>query len=175
MALSYNLGYQESISVHPTRRQNFAGKVYSIFPNIWEWVIQCKHSLINTQTYVKVHKASVGLSFWSERAGEKMIFADCSNEPLTGVLWPWPPYTLDLVRSSDERAASQYSFQIHIDKFKHRKNCECCPGHYLIVYHYSSMNVIVQVSQFVSNSKLCHQVTNSLNCSQSKSKSLQSL
>ena len=39
MALSYNLGYQESISVHPTRRHNFAGKVYSIFPNIWEWVI----------------------------------------------------------------------------------------------------------------------------------------
>ena len=39
MALSYNLGYQESISVHPTRRQNFAGKVYSNFPNIWEWVV----------------------------------------------------------------------------------------------------------------------------------------
>ena len=39
MALSYNLGYQESISVHPTRRQNFAGKVYSILPNIWEWLI----------------------------------------------------------------------------------------------------------------------------------------
>ena len=39
MALSYNLGYQESISVHPTRRQNFAGKPYSNFPNIWEWLI----------------------------------------------------------------------------------------------------------------------------------------
>ena len=39
MALSYNLGYQESISVHPTRRQIFAGKPYSTFPNIWEWVI----------------------------------------------------------------------------------------------------------------------------------------
>ena len=39
MALSYNLGYQESISVHPTRRQNFAGKVYSNFPNIWEWLV----------------------------------------------------------------------------------------------------------------------------------------
>ena len=39
MALSFNLGYQESISVHPTRRQNFAGKVYSNFPNIWQWVI----------------------------------------------------------------------------------------------------------------------------------------
>ena len=39
MALSFNLGYQESISVHPTRRQNFAGKVYSNFPNIWEWLV----------------------------------------------------------------------------------------------------------------------------------------
>ena len=39
MALSFNLGYQESISVHPTRRQNFAGKVYPNFPNIWEWLI----------------------------------------------------------------------------------------------------------------------------------------
>ena len=44
MALSYNLGYQESISVHPTRRQNFAGKVYSNFPNIWEWLIYCWYS-----------------------------------------------------------------------------------------------------------------------------------
>ena len=32
MALSYNLGYQESISVHPTCRQIFAGKPYSTFP-----------------------------------------------------------------------------------------------------------------------------------------------
>ena len=39
MALSYNLGYQESISLHPTRRQNFAGKPYSNFPNIWEWLL----------------------------------------------------------------------------------------------------------------------------------------
>ena len=39
MALSYNLGYQESISVHPSRRQIFAGKPYSTFPNIWEWLI----------------------------------------------------------------------------------------------------------------------------------------
>ena len=39
MALSYNLDYQESISVHPTRRQIFAGKPYSTFPNIREWVI----------------------------------------------------------------------------------------------------------------------------------------
>ena len=25
-------------------------------------------------------------------------------------------------------------------KPKHRKNCECCPGHSLIVNHYSSMS-----------------------------------
>ena len=45
MALSYNLGYQESISVHPTRRQNFAGKPYSNFPNIWEWLIYTLHNI----------------------------------------------------------------------------------------------------------------------------------
>ena len=39
MALSYNLAYQESISVHPTRRQIFAGKPDSTFPNIWQWLI----------------------------------------------------------------------------------------------------------------------------------------
>ena len=39
MALSYNLGYQEIISVHPTRRQIFAGKPDSTFSNIWQWVI----------------------------------------------------------------------------------------------------------------------------------------
>ena len=27
----------------------------------------------------------------------------------------------------------------HIHYKKHRKNCECCPGHYLIVDHYSSI------------------------------------
>ena len=26
------------------------------------------------------------------------------------------------------------------DVKKHRKNCECCPGHHLIVNHYSSMS-----------------------------------
>ena len=31
--------YQESISVHPTRRQILSGKPYSTFPNIWELVI----------------------------------------------------------------------------------------------------------------------------------------
>ena len=39
MALSYNLPYQEIISVHPARRQIFAGKTDSTFWNIWQWVI----------------------------------------------------------------------------------------------------------------------------------------
>ena len=37
---------------------------------------------------------------------------------------------------------------IHI---KHRKNCKCCPDHCLLL-----LNVMIQVSQFVSNSQLCH-------------------
>ena len=39
MALSYNLAYQEIISVNPTRRQIFAGKSDSTFWNILQWVI----------------------------------------------------------------------------------------------------------------------------------------
>ena len=51
MALSYNLGYQESISVPPTSRQNFAGKVYSNFPNIWEWVVLYARDIHETSQY----------------------------------------------------------------------------------------------------------------------------
>ena len=43
MTLSYNLAYQEIISLHPTRRQIFAGKPYSTFPNIWEWLLRNSH------------------------------------------------------------------------------------------------------------------------------------
>ena len=52
MALSYNLGYQESISVHPTRLQIFAGKPYSTFPNIWEWVIYQSYMLLIIQWWL---------------------------------------------------------------------------------------------------------------------------
>ena len=48
MALSYNLAYQEIISVHPTRRQIFADKSDSVFWNIWQWVI---YKLINILKY----------------------------------------------------------------------------------------------------------------------------
>ena len=57
MALSFNLGYQESISVHPTRRQNFAGKPYSNFPNIWQWLIWRSHA----SWYVKLETI---VCFW---------------------------------------------------------------------------------------------------------------
>ena len=46
MALSYNLGYQESISVHPTRSQIFAGIPESTFPNIWQWLLPLQKWLI---------------------------------------------------------------------------------------------------------------------------------
>ena len=62
MALSFNLGYQESISVHPTRRQNFAGKVYSNFPNIWQWLIP-EYTLYNMYTLRSLHTFSSNLIF----------------------------------------------------------------------------------------------------------------
>ena len=51
MALSYNLGYQESISVHLTRRQIFDGKPYSNFPNIWQWLIYFHVDLFEEDDY----------------------------------------------------------------------------------------------------------------------------
>ena len=54
MTLSYNLAYQEIISVHPTKRQIFAGKSDSAFWNIWEWVIMktgANFSLSKTKYY----------------------------------------------------------------------------------------------------------------------------
>ena len=42
---------------------------------------------------------------------------------------------------------------------KHRKNCECCPGHYLNVSHYSSMSWF----KFRNLSEMVNCVTNSLN------------
>ena len=69
MALSYNLGYQESISVHPTRRQIFAGKLDSTFPNIWEWLIDNKlwflqpiRTTNSSRNALRKHSISVGLS-----------------------------------------------------------------------------------------------------------------
>ena len=60
MALSYNLAYQESISVHPTRRQIFAGKTDSTFWNIWQWVIfKLKNNIC---TYVSCPK--YGIFVW---------------------------------------------------------------------------------------------------------------
>ena len=37
-----NLIYLETILVHPTRRQNFAGKLDSTFHNIWDLVLYPK-------------------------------------------------------------------------------------------------------------------------------------
>ena len=57
MALSYNLGYQEIISVHPTRRQIVADKPYSTFPNIWQWLLYCPHrfKILKDLTNSKMH------------------------------------------------------------------------------------------------------------------------
>ena len=68
MALSYNLGYQESISVHPTRRQIFAGKPDSTFPNIWELLIypECQYFSIAESTISLLH-IGLGACLWHKR------------------------------------------------------------------------------------------------------------
>ena len=55
MTLSYNSAYQEIILAHPTRRQIFAGKPYSTFPNIWEWLIYNLHPERYLNLVVAVH------------------------------------------------------------------------------------------------------------------------
>ena len=55
MALSYNLGYQESISVHPTSRQ-------LVFPNIWEWLISWFSGII-LNTHMRIHATVAGQIF----------------------------------------------------------------------------------------------------------------
>ena len=41
--------------------------------------------------------------------------------------------------SQQNKSYCLFSCEFCIYKRKHRKNCECCPGHYLIVNHYSSI------------------------------------
>ena len=43
-----------------------------------------------------------------------------------------------LIFLSDPSVSLSYSLT-NVEE-KHRKNCECCPGHYLIVNHYPSMS-----------------------------------
>ena len=43
MSLSYHLGCLETILVHPTWRENFAGKLHSTFYNIWDLVVSILH------------------------------------------------------------------------------------------------------------------------------------
>ena len=38
--------------------------------------------------------------------------------------------------------------------FKHRKNCECCPGHSLTISHLASMSWFLNLSGIVSKSQL---------------------
>ena len=49
MTLIYNLAYQEIISVHPTRRQIFAGKSDSTFWIIWHWVLYWSFATMHQQ------------------------------------------------------------------------------------------------------------------------------
>ena len=59
--LSYNLAYQEIISVHPTRRQIFAGKTDSTFWNIWQWVIP---DILGLSKQIRVYPISGDIQYF---------------------------------------------------------------------------------------------------------------
>ena len=115
MALSYNLGYQESISVHPTRRQNFAGKPYLNFPNIWEW-------LINVTNYSKSPTKSK-LKYSSEytrkiRTSKRKTSCSCICFRHT-----WGFSAVTFVRTQCERNVALWHWKIHLFLlflYKHR-------------------------------------------------------
>ena len=99
MVLSYNLAYQEINSVHPTRRQILAGKPYSTFWNIWEWVIY-RH--ICLMIHQKTHQTN------PMAPGDPL---DIPNDPLRPhegppqPLWttkhaPWSHWTLKITCSA---------------------------------------------------------------------------
>ena len=62
---------------------------------------------------------------WQLKFGTKA--RDCnmnSYAVITGIWLKYQAFEVNLISNSSR---------------KHRKNCECCPGHYLIVNHYSSI------------------------------------
>ena len=86
MALSYDLGYQESISVHPTRRQIFAGKPYSTFPNMWQWLIYWKNQWwLNQPTDRQGEYKAIGLFQKLEnRKRQKFAIEEEKKQPVFG-------------------------------------------------------------------------------------------
>ena len=72
--LSYHLSSLETMLVHPTRRQSFAGKLHSTFCNIWDLVISRNTKNSNlTGLYSDVNGYS-----WSDIAWE--IICDVATE-----------------------------------------------------------------------------------------------
>ena len=92
MALSYNLGYQESISVHPTRRQIFAGKPYSTFANIWEWVISCLQEEI-LQTLDLLKQSIKSIHRWTSGMVKAHDHLPNLRKPQNLALWRLPGHT----------------------------------------------------------------------------------
>ena len=116
MALSYNLGYQESISVHPTRRQNFAGKPYSNFPNIWQWLISVSDKLIGFIPWALYFQSYISSNLAFSLA-QPAVFLQTPNLTMSSLdtlhhrsewwttwcqwwnRWNWPQFMQDLKKS----------------------------------------------------------------------------
>ena len=76
------------------------------------------------------------------------IFGTSKNKTKSQTLWA-SVFIITIIKL----ATFSWTYLKLTSRLKHRNNCGCCPGHYLIVNRYSSINVMIQVCQ---NSQLCH-------------------
>ena len=107
MTLSYNLAYQDIISVHPTLRQIFAGKPYSTFWNIWDLLIYRIRNIIS-------HLLCPG--------GSARQFAPCTILPLPMLptLWERTQKILSLYRFVEWKVQHVESWSFFVVE------CHCC-------------------------------------------------
>ena len=111
------------------------------------WITGCQIIYSSRSNYIQSFKS---LIFWtysfsdlsSKKSGHAQGCQACSSVCLAPI--SLPRLHLDRCWFAAWSLTTLLYFKIiiyHYDvNIKHRKNCECCPGHYLILNHYSSMS-----------------------------------
>ena len=96
-------------------------------------IYRCPNIMLYFQEYINEPLLHWKMAVrWIPIKGSNVIF--WRTVTLMGSLATSSP--LELATSSLNQLWKPYCT---IGKLKHRKNCECCPGHYMIVDHYSSI------------------------------------
>ena len=136
MALSYNLAYQEIISVNPTRRQIFAGKTDSTFPNNWQWVIYCLWAALfltnrRTNEGYRICKTLSWVIFWDIFIPIFLIATNIANGHrlcwlVSWLLLPTSTFPAQSVTDKNTNKAVQTKIQTNQDHVRWRKQALGC-------------------------------------------------